>query len=230
MCSPRLQVRAARTKSRSGSPARKNHTRTMLKPWQGSRRTNRLDLPAIGYPRVGEDRLSDRGRFKQKGQQMVQRVETVIIGGGQAGLSISYFLTQQGRTHVILEQGTQVARAWRDARWDSFTLVIPNWSVRLPGFPYDGNNQDGFMTRSEIVGHLEQYAASFGRAAVLWGASHGSRSSAGWPWLSGVNGGWRRLRRGKRCRGDWLVPVPETYPALCSTASAHFPVALQPIS
>lgn len=93
---------------------------------------------------------------------MVQRVETVIIGGGQAGLSISYFLTQQGRTHVILEQGTQVARAWRDARWDSFTLVIPNWSVRLPGFPYDGNNQDGFMTRSEIVGHLEQYTASFG--------------------------------------------------------------------
>ena len=67
---------------------------------------------------------------------MVQRVETVIIGGGQAGLSISYFLTQQGRAHVILEQGTQVARAWRDARWDSFTLVIPNWSVRLAGFPY----------------------------------------------------------------------------------------------
>ena len=93
---------------------------------------------------------------------MVQRVETVVIGGGQAGLSISYFLTQQGRAHVILEQGTQVARAWRDARWDSFTLVIPNWSVRLAGFPYRGNNPDGFMTRSEIVSHLEQYAASFG--------------------------------------------------------------------
>ena len=93
---------------------------------------------------------------------MVQRIETVVIGGGQAGLSISYFLTQQGRAHVILEQGTQVARAWRDARWDSFTLVIPNWSVRLAGFPYSGNNPDGFMTRSEIVSHLEQYAASFG--------------------------------------------------------------------
>jgi putative flavoprotein involved in K+ transport len=93
---------------------------------------------------------------------MVQRIETVVIGGGQAGLSISYFLTQQGRAHVVLERGTQVARAWRDARWDSFTLVIPNWSVRLAGFPYSDNNPDGFMTRSEIVSHLEQYAASFG--------------------------------------------------------------------
>jgi hypothetical protein len=60
------------------------------------------------------------------------------------------------------DPGTQVARAWRDARWDSFTLVIPNWSVRLAGFPYSGNNPDGFMSRSEIVSHLEQYAASFG--------------------------------------------------------------------
>jgi putative flavoprotein involved in K+ transport len=93
---------------------------------------------------------------------MVQRVDTLVIGGGQAGLSISYFLTQQGRAHVVLERGTQVAPAWRDARWDSFTLVIPNWSVRLAGFPYSGNNPDGFMGRSEIVSHLEQYAASFG--------------------------------------------------------------------
>ena len=120
------------------------------------------DDPTIrGVPAI--QCLARRPRVIQaKGQQMVQRIETVVIGGGQAGLSISYFLTQQGRAHVVLEQGTQVARAWRDARWDSFTLVIPNWSVRLAGFPYSGNNPDGFMTRSEIVSHLEQYTASFG--------------------------------------------------------------------
>jgi putative flavoprotein involved in K+ transport len=67
---------------------------------------------------------------------MPEQVEVVVIGGGQAGLAISYYLTQQGRTHVVLEQATQVAPAWRHGRWDSFTLVTPNWTVRLPGFPY----------------------------------------------------------------------------------------------
>ena len=92
---------------------------------------------------------------------MPEQVEVVVIGGGQAGLAISYYLTQQGRTHIVLEQATQVAPAWRHGRWDSFTLVTPNWTVRLPGFPYQGGDPDGFMPRADVVRHLEQYAASF---------------------------------------------------------------------
>jgi putative flavoprotein involved in K+ transport len=92
---------------------------------------------------------------------MPEQVEAVVIGGGQAGLAISYYLTQQGRTHVVLEQAAQVAPAWRHGRWDSFTLVTPNWSVRLPGFPYQGGDPDGFMPGADVVHHLEQYAASF---------------------------------------------------------------------
>ena len=101
---------------------------------------------------------------------MSERVEVVVIGAGQAGLAISYYLTQQGRTHVILERDTQVGSAWRHGRWDSFTLVIPNWAVRLPGFPYRGDDPDGFMECSEIVSHLEQYASSFG-APVRFGVT-----------------------------------------------------------
>ena len=63
---------------------------------------------------------------------------------------------------MVLEQTTRVGSAWRDGRWDSFTLVTPNWTVRLPGFPYRGDDPDGFMTRAEVVSHLEQYASSFG--------------------------------------------------------------------
>jgi putative flavoprotein involved in K+ transport len=91
---------------------------------------------------------------------MTEQVETVIIGGGQAGLALSYYLTRQGRTHLVLEQG-RVGETWRSGRWDSFTLNTPNWMTRLPGFPYQGDDPDGFLPREDIVAYLEQYAASF---------------------------------------------------------------------
>ena len=101
---------------------------------------------------------------------MVEQVEVAVIGAGQAGLAISYYLTQQVRTHVVLEKDRQVGSAWRHGRWDSFTLLTPNWSVRLPGFPYHGDDPDGFMARAEVVSHLEQYASSFG-APVRFGVT-----------------------------------------------------------
>jgi putative flavoprotein involved in K+ transport len=97
---------------------------------------------------------------EKKERQMTERVEVVIIGGGQAGLALSYYLTQQGRTHLVLEQG-QVGETWRSQRWDSFTLNTPNWMTQLPGFPYRGDDPDGFLPREDIVAYLEQYAASF---------------------------------------------------------------------
>lgn len=86
-----------------------------------------------------------------------EQIETVIIGGGQAGLATSYHLSQQGREHVILESATQAANAWRNERWDSFTLVTPNWQMRLPGADYGGDNPDGFLSRAEVVKYFEEY-------------------------------------------------------------------------
>jgi putative flavoprotein involved in K+ transport len=91
---------------------------------------------------------------------MTEEVEVMIIGGGQAGLALSYYLTQQGRTHLVLEQG-RVGESWRSQRWDSFTLITPTWMNKLPGFPYQGGDPDGFMPRENIVAYLDQYAASF---------------------------------------------------------------------
>ena len=90
----------------------------------------------------------------------MKRVETLIIGAGQAGLAMSRCLTDLGIDHVILERG-RVAQRWRTERWDSLRLLTPNWQTRLPWFGYNGPEPDGFMTMPEVVGFLSEYAQSF---------------------------------------------------------------------
>ena len=84
-------------------------------------------------------------------------VTTVIIGGGHSGLAMSKRLSDSGIDHVVLER-REVADSWRTQRWDSFTLLTPNWQTGLPGHGYDGDDPDGFMTRSEIVDFMQSYA------------------------------------------------------------------------
>ncbi len=92
---------------------------------------------------------------------MPSSIDTVIIGGGQAGLSTSYHLAERGCEHLVLEQAALPGSAWRDGRWDSFTLVTPNWSFRLPGSEYQGAAPSGFMPRDEIVATFQHYVKRF---------------------------------------------------------------------
>lgn len=91
---------------------------------------------------------------------MSQHYSVIIVGGGQAGLSISYCLKERGIDHIIFEKN-QVGYAWREQRWDSFCLVTPNWQCQLPGFSYGGSDPQGFMQKDEIVQYVRDYAASF---------------------------------------------------------------------
>lgn len=88
---------------------------------------------------------------------MKSEFETIIIGGGQAGLSVSYYLTLEDRNHMVLEQAAQPANAWRNHRWDSFTLNTPNWQSQLQGAGLPGKNPDEFLTRDELVSYFENY-------------------------------------------------------------------------
>src|SRR6516164_1935341 len=88
-------------------------------------------------------------------------IETVIVGGGQAGLATSYYLSQQDRPHIVLEQATQAGNAWRNHRWDSFTLNTPNWQSSLPGAEISSTDPDGFLSRDEIVQYFEEYVKRF---------------------------------------------------------------------
>jgi len=81
-----------------------------------------------------------------------------VIGAGQGGLAVSRGLTELGVKNIVLERA-RIAQAWRD-RWDSFSLVTPNWTLDLPGSPYAGNDPEGHVPRDEIVTYLEDYAAN----------------------------------------------------------------------
>lgn len=90
----------------------------------------------------------------------MKHTDTLIIGGGQAGLAMSRCLAERGIANVILERG-RLGERWRSERWDSLRLLSPSWMARLPHFRYDGDDPDGFMTMPEYVRYLDAYAASF---------------------------------------------------------------------
>ena len=91
--------------------------------------------------------------------ESTQYHEVAVIGGGQAGLAMGYFLAQQGRDFVILERADDVAPAWR-SRWDSLTLFTPRRYDSLPGLEFPGD-ADGYPGRDEVVAYLRAYAAHF---------------------------------------------------------------------
>jgi putative flavoprotein involved in K+ transport len=88
----------------------------------------------------------------------VERVDTLIVGGGQAGLVMSHRLKQRGLSHLVLER-QRIAERWRSERWNGLKFQFPNWSVRLPDFPFPHIEPDAFATTDEIVNFIEAYAA-----------------------------------------------------------------------
>lgn len=87
-----------------------------------------------------------------------ERVKTLVIGGGQAGLAMSHMLKQRGCPHLVLERH-RVAERWRTERWDGLRFQFPNWSVRLPDFPFPHADPDAFATGREIADFIGAYAA-----------------------------------------------------------------------
>jgi putative flavoprotein involved in K+ transport len=86
-----------------------------------------------------------------------EHVETLIIGAGQAGLAMSHMLSRRGFPHLVLERH-RIAERWRSERWDGLRFQFPNWSVRLPDFPFPHNEPEGFADSSGILAFLSAYA------------------------------------------------------------------------
>ncbi len=91
----------------------------------------------------------------------MRTTDTIIIGGGQAGLAASTCLTERGHDHVVLERG-QLGQRWTTDTWDSLRLLTPNWMNELPGWAYRGPDPHGYMTAGEFSARLGNYARAFG--------------------------------------------------------------------
>jgi putative flavoprotein involved in K+ transport len=87
----------------------------------------------------------------------IEHVTTIVIGAGHAGLATSRCLSERSVDHVVLERG-DVANSWRRERWDSLRLLTPNWQSRLPGYRYEGEDPDGFMTMAEVIEFVSRFA------------------------------------------------------------------------
>ena len=93
----------------------------------------------------------------RNGQRPADPVDVVVVGAGQAGLAVSYYLRAFGVEHIVLERG-QIGESWRSARWDSFTLVTPNWMTRLPGYLLAAGAGADFLPRNGVLAMLERFA------------------------------------------------------------------------
>src|SRR6476659_7525182 len=100
-----------------------------------------------------------RTRRRSPSKSSDARFTTVVIGAGHAGLAASHFLSQRSLDHVVLERG-DVANSWRRERWDSLRLLTPNWQSRLPGFTYDGDDPDGYMSAGQVADLLARFATT----------------------------------------------------------------------
>jgi putative flavoprotein involved in K+ transport len=93
------------------------------------------------------------------GESSREHLDVAVVGGGQAGLTMGYYLRAQGLRFANFERGASIAPAWRE-RWDSLTLFTPRRYSALPGLPFPGD-PDGYPTRDEVIVYLERYAETF---------------------------------------------------------------------
>jgi putative flavoprotein involved in K+ transport len=92
-------------------------------------------------------------------EQVSRRFDVVVVGAGQAGLAMGYFLARQGRRFLIVDGANSIGAPWRD-RWDSLTLFTPRRYDSLPGLEFPGD-PEGYPGRDEVIDYLERYAETF---------------------------------------------------------------------
>ena len=116
-------------------------------------------MPISGFSASGYDTVAVRNPIPEQGDTGMQteRIDTLIVGGGQAGIAMSEHLGQCGVPHLVLERH-RIAERWRSERWDSLVANGPAWHDRFPGLEYPHSGPDAFPGKDEITDYLATYA------------------------------------------------------------------------
>ena len=88
---------------------------------------------------------------------LVEKVDTLVVGGGQAGLAMSEHLTKLGIPHLVLERD-RIAERWRTGRWDSLVANGPAWHDRFPGLEFSDTDPDAFVSKEKVADYFVAYA------------------------------------------------------------------------
>ena len=153
---------------------------------------------------------------------MSDTLETIVIGAGQAGLAMSYYLKQVGREHLLLERA-RIAERWHSERWDSLAFQFPNAMLRLPDYLYNGADPEGFMGREGVAEFITGYAKHTS-APVRCGVNVTSLRPAGDGRLT-LEAGQATLQ----ARNVVVATGPYQLPAI-PRCSASFPLSIQQIT
>lgn len=149
---------------------------------------------------------------------MLAEVDVLVAGAGQAGLAVSHELVRAGVDHVVVDR-ERAGAAWY-VRWDSFRLVTPNHTIRLPGGAYDGDDPGGYLTREQVIIHLRRYAATFG-APIREHAGVVALRADDDRFVVETELGRVRARRVVACTGAY---TRERRPAVVDELARHLPV------
>jgi putative flavoprotein involved in K+ transport len=134
-----------------------------------------------------------------------ERIETLVIGGGQAGLTMSHRLKQRGLAHLVLER-RRIAERWRSECWDGLMFQFPNWSVRLPDFAFPHDDPDAFSDVGAIVRFIEAYAA-FVAPPIRCGVEVKRLSQDAGSFIAEIAGGHIEARNVVVATGPYQRPV-----------------------
>ncbi|EPL6171656.1 TPA: NAD(P)-binding domain-containing protein [Klebsiella aerogenes] len=88
------------------------------------------------------------------------QIETLVVGGGQAGIAMSEHLSKQGISHLVVEKN-RIAEAWRTGRWDSLVANGPAWHDRFPGMEFKGGDPDAFIAKDDVAQYFVDYVREF---------------------------------------------------------------------
>jgi putative flavoprotein involved in K+ transport len=139
-------------------------------------------------------------------------VDVVVIGAGHSGLAMSHALSQRSIDHVVLERG-EIANSWRHERWDSLRLLTPNWQSQLPGFRWQTDDPDGFMTMREVIEFVAGYASAINAPVRTEATVTSVTASAGGYRVVTDRGDWQ-------CRSVVLASGAHNIPLLPAVAQA----------